>query len=360
MDGPPEGYELQQRIRGVGWGDELFHALAPDGQGVCLRRSFLRGDLPHLRRRRNHDDSREEQHWRETLEHSRTLRHPFLIQTSAYWVERGWAVVVTEWADGSLQDWLRECRRLQPPGIPPVPLVSYFGEAAEALDFLHAHGVVHRCLKPANLLCLDGHAKVDCVNPRLVPRGETATIAGVPAYMAPEQWNGQPVSRFSDQYSLARIYHEARSGQRSTPDNRMDLALQALQGPGPDLSGIPEAEQRVLRRALARLPEQRYPSCRALVRALTAVVAPGCAPPGGAADRKARAAQATRWRRWNDGTAAQLARAIAEANRFEDLPILGDALEDAGCTDEAILRHCRGPGPHVRGCWVLGLLLGKG
>jgi len=41
------------------------------------------------------------------------------------------------------------------------------------------------------------------------------------------------------------------------------------------------------------------------------------------------------------------------------MPILADALEDAGCTDAAILEHCRGPGPHVRGCWVVDLILGK-
>jgi hypothetical protein len=41
------------------------------------------------------------------------------------------------------------------------------------------------------------------------------------------------------------------------------------------------------------------------------------------------------------------------------LAILGDALEDAGCTDRAILDHCRGPGPHVRGCWVVDLILGR-
>lgn len=55
----------------------------------------------------------------------------------------------------------------------------------------------------------------------------------------------------------------------------------------------------------------------------------------------------------------QLANAIAEERAFDRLPILADALEEAGCTDEAILAHCREPGPHVRGCWVVDLLLRK-
>jgi hypothetical protein len=62
---------------------------------------------------------------------------------------------------------------------------------------------------------------------------------------------------------------------------------------------------------------------------------------------------------WNDGMLDRLARAIHENKAFQDLPILADALEEAGCTDPAILDHCRGPGPHVRGCWVVDLILGK-
>jgi hypothetical protein len=63
--------------------------------------------------------------------------------------------------------------------------------------------------------------------------------------------------------------------------------------------------------------------------------------------------------RWNGGTVALIARAIQDNGRFEDLPVLADALEEAGCEDRAILDHCRGPGPHVADCWVVGVLLGK-
>jgi hypothetical protein len=65
------------------------------------------------------------------------------------------------------------------------------------------------------------------------------------------------------------------------------------------------------------------------------------------------------WLSWNDGTVRRLAEAIYEERRFHDLPIVADALEEAGCADVALLNHLRGPGPHVPGCWALDALLQK-
>ena len=63
--------------------------------------------------------------------------------------------------------------------------------------------------------------------------------------------------------------------------------------------------------------------------------------------------------RWLTGNVVALADAIYAGRAFDRLPILADAFEDAGCTDRDILDHCRGPGPHVRGCWVVDLVLEK-
>ena len=65
------------------------------------------------------------------------------------------------------------------------------------------------------------------------------------------------------------------------------------------------------------------------------------------------------WLAWNAGTVQKIAQAIYEERAFDRLPILADALEEAGCTNADILAHCRRPGEHVRGCWVLDLILGK-
>ncbi len=60
---------------------------------------------------------------------------------------------------------------------------------------------------------------------------------------------------------------------------------------------------------------------------------------------------------WRTDTAIALARTMYEAREFGAMPILADALQDAGCDSDDILNHCRGDGPHVRGCWVCDLVL---
>ncbi len=64
-------------------------------------------------------------------------------------------------------------------------------------------------------------------------------------------------------------------------------------------------------------------------------------------------------KRWRTDTAVSLATQMYESRDFSAMPILADALQDAGCESEDILSHCRGEEPHVRGCWVVDLVLGK-
>jgi hypothetical protein len=62
---------------------------------------------------------------------------------------------------------------------------------------------------------------------------------------------------------------------------------------------------------------------------------------------------------WHDGTVRRLAEGIAEGRTFHLMPILADALLDAGCDDDELMAHCRDEGPHVRGCWALDRVLGR-
>jgi hypothetical protein len=64
------------------------------------------------------------------------------------------------------------------------------------------------------------------------------------------------------------------------------------------------------------------------------------------------------WLTWHDGLLVSMAQKMYDCREFLGMPILADALEEAGCTDADILSHCREPGPHVRGCHVVDLLLG--
>jgi hypothetical protein len=65
------------------------------------------------------------------------------------------------------------------------------------------------------------------------------------------------------------------------------------------------------------------------------------------------------WLAWNGGTIPKLAQAIHDERAFDRLPVLADALTEAGCDNADILAHCRQAGEHVRGCWVVDAILGK-
>src|SRR5262249_27749623 len=149
------------------------------------------------------------------LEVIRNLTHPFLLQTHQYFPLDDHLYIVMELADGSLAERFKECKGRGLMGIPVEELLTYFTEAAEALDYLHSRLVSPRDVKPQNLLMLKGHAKVADFG---LAREQQATltaasmVCGTPLYMAPEVWRSQ-VSLQSDQYSLAATYAEMRLGR---------------------------------------------------------------------------------------------------------------------------------------------------
>src|SRR5262249_8219382 len=147
----------------------------------------------------------------QALELIRSLRHPFLLQTHRYWSLTDRVVMVMELADDSLSDWFKACKSEGKPGISGPELIAYLREAAEALDYMHSKGVLHRDIKPGNLLRLSRHAKVADFGLARLQESQvvTATFCGTPVYMAPEVWQGK-ISVHSDQYSLAATYFEMR------------------------------------------------------------------------------------------------------------------------------------------------------
>ena len=160
-------------------------------------------------------------------------------------------------------------RLLQEEGtLGPARAIAICAQVAEALDAAHARGLVHRDVKPSNVLMDEhGHAYLADfgLTRRLTdqaPGFEAGLSLGTPAYVAPEQIRGAEVDGRSDQYSLACMLHQCLTGKPPFPRGSEAAVLYAHLEEDPP---APQALSNVLPRALAKDPGERYPSCREFV-----------------------------------------------------------------------------------------------
>jgi|GEM_PF-1844401 len=165
----------------------------------------------------------------------------------------------------------------------PDDLFPWLAQIAAALDYLHAQNVVHRDVKPDNVLFDEqGVAYLTDLGAVKVQEGSsvdartkltaTGTALGTPPYMAPELILGRPYDGRADQYALAVIVYEAFTGQHPYDASSLGALIQSLQGPEAERldsrCGAPTGVAEAVARGLARDPNQRFPSCTEFAKAV--------------------------------------------------------------------------------------------
>jgi len=190
-------------------------------------------------------------------------------------------IVMEHMSGGSLADVLRN--RGEPPR---ADALRWLRGAAEALDYAHGRGIVHRDVKPANLL-LDARARLGVGDFGIARAGleqtitSTGQVLGTAAYLSPEQAEGEAAGPPSDRYSLAVVGYELLTGAR--PFAGASFAAQARahleDAPTPPSerpdAAVPASADPVLLRGMAKDPEARWPTATALVDALERALAGG-------------------------------------------------------------------------------------
>jgi serine/threonine protein kinase len=221
------------------------------------------------------------------------LRHQNIVQMVDFGLKKDISYMVMEFIDGeTLKD--RLVRLNQNGARLPLPEVSHIvTDMAAALDYAHAHNIVHRDVKPANIMLrreerlaqLTGRTPFTAVLTDFgVARmlegvqltGTGATI-GTPDYMSPEQARGQAATAASDVYALAIVLYEMLTGELPfTADTPVAVLLQHMQEPPPSVlvkvPDLPVGFEAVLRTGLAKNPAGRYATAGQMAEALTAVV----------------------------------------------------------------------------------------
>ena len=211
------------------------------------------------------------------------LRHPNIVQIFDFDTEEGHPYIVMEYLMGpSLAVYLRELHK-RGQRLEPIQIARLLIAIATALDYAHEQGVVHRDIKPGNVILHNKSRNVP-IEQHLTARTEpvitdfglvriaqaatqtaSGAVSGTPAYMSPEQAQGLKVDYRSDIYSLGVVLYEMLAGRIPFDgDTSWTLIFKQINEPPPPIPGIQPAVQTVIDRALAKKPDDRYQSAREL------------------------------------------------------------------------------------------------
>ena len=274
-------YEIRRTL-GRGAMGVVYEAFDPDIQRIVAIKTVR---LPAAGDGETADDLAR---FRREAQAAGRLTHPNIVGVFDYGTTGDLAYIVMEFVDGPTLKSLMDARER----FPLSRIVSIMNDLLAGLRFSHERGVVHRDIKPANvMLTAAGQAKIADFG---IARIENATITqagtviGTPAFMSPEQFMGEAVDARSDIWSAGVLLYQLLTGERPFDGSMSAIMHKALNTEPPLPSQIsvaaPLAFDAVVRRALAKRPEDRFPSARAFAAAIQAAAAAPGEPAGADAE----------------------------------------------------------------------------
>lgn len=240
----------------------VYHAIDPNiGRPVAIKTINLGAVL-----KPDEQDRMRERLFREARS-AGILSHPGIVTIYDVEQQGELAYIAMEYVDGPTLDHVLS----QPEALPPERMFSVLAQTATALDYAHGKGIVHRDVKPANIMiAAGGTAKITDFGIAKITASEqftmTGSIVGTPHYMSPEQVQGQPVDGRSDQFSLAVIAFEMLTGEKPYTGEHLTTVVYKIvaeEPPSPHRinASLGSGIESVLRKGLSKKPEDRYASC---------------------------------------------------------------------------------------------------